>query len=440
MEGRDSIHMRKALYKASLEGNVNALIELLEEDHLVLERTLTSSSETPLHIAAMLSHVEFARDILSRKPDLTWEFDSEGFSPLHMASARKNIDMVRELVRYAPDVCLSTDSDGRTPLHLAAMKGRVEIMKELFQCRPEALDKVLFHGGDTILHLCVKNNRLEALELLLQWVVGSQISVNSKDDHGNTILHLAVAKKHIQIIKLLLLSNTAHEVEVNVLNQNGLTALDVLTQSNVRDLKDMEIAEVLRGTGGLSATEVSSGTNSINDGTNAAHVVRVRDNPPRNHMTRETSSSGRWGKRLNEYEKWLEKKQSTVMVVASLIASIGFQAILNPPTKFSGKPLEDREKQHVKDGFAPSPSISDSTDDNLKAWYMHANTIGVLGSMIVILLVMSGLPLKRRVFVWVLMFTMCASMTAMHVGPSSLSSQNCQRPNALGTLCPKFQQ
>ncbi|KAK9131329.1 hypothetical protein Sjap_011816 [Stephania japonica] len=132
-----------------------------------------------------------------------------------MASARKNIDMVRELVHYAPDVCLSTDSDGRTPLHLAAMKGRVEIMKELFQCRPEALDKVLSHGGETILHLCVKNNRLEALELLQQWV----------------------------IIKLLLLSNTAHEVEVKVLNQNGLTALDVLAQRNVRDLKDMEITE-----------------------------------------------------------------------------------------------------------------------------------------------------------------------------------------------------
>ncbi|KAK9101467.1 hypothetical protein Scep_024897 [Stephania cephalantha] len=149
-----SKEMRKALFEASLDGNVFALNELLEEDPLALERTITSSSETPLHIAAMLGHVEFAREILSRKPELASELDSEGFSPLHLASARKNIEMVRELVRAAPDVCLSTDSDGRTPLHLAAMKGRVEIMKELFRWRPGALDKVLFDGGETVLHLC----------------------------------------------------------------------------------------------------------------------------------------------------------------------------------------------------------------------------------------------------------------------------------------------
>ncbi|KAK9081530.1 hypothetical protein Syun_030854 [Stephania yunnanensis] len=143
-----SKEMRKALFEASLDGNVFALNELLEEDPLALERTITSSSETPLHIAAMLGHVEFAREILSTKPELASELDLEGFSPLHLASARKNIEMVRELARVAPDVCLSTDSDGRTPLHLAAMKGRVEIMKELFRWRPGALDKVLFDGGE----------------------------------------------------------------------------------------------------------------------------------------------------------------------------------------------------------------------------------------------------------------------------------------------------
>ncbi|KAK9131325.1 hypothetical protein Sjap_011812 [Stephania japonica] len=397
----ESDRLRKELYKASRQGDVSALIKLIEEDELVLERTITSSSETPLHIAAMLGHVEFANEILSRKPDLAWELDSEGLSPLHLASARNNIEMVRELVRAEPDVCLSTDCDGRTPLHLAAMKGRVEIMEELLRCRPTAIDKVLLNGGETILHLCAKHSRLEALELLLQWVAGHQIKINSKDNHGNTVLHLAVAKKHIQIIKLLL----GHDVEVNALNQNGLTALDSLTQSTVRDIKDMEIAETLRGAGGLRATEVvSTGSGRTND----AHVVQVRDYSPGHKITRQrSSSSGRWGKRLNEYEKWLEKKQNTVMVVASLIASIGFQAILNPPTEFSGKPLED-----VKDAFAPSPSIKkDYTSD--KELYMHANTIGVLGSMLVILLVMSGLPLKRRVFVWVLMFTMCASITAM---------------------------
>ncbi|KAK9131328.1 hypothetical protein Sjap_011815 [Stephania japonica] len=439
MSGSDqqkySKEMRKALFEASLEGNVFALNELLGEDPLVLERAITSSSETPLHIAAMLGHVGFAREILSRKPELALELDSEGYSPLHLASARKNFEMVRELVRAAPDVCLSTDCDGRTPLHLAAMKGRVKIMEELFQWRPEALDKVLFDGGETVLHLCMKHSRLEALELLLQWLGGHQVGVNTKDGHGNTILHLAVAKKHIQIIKLLLLSNSssAHDVEVNALNKSGLTALDILMQSTVRDPKDLEIAEVLRGAGGLrAATEIistgSTNNNSSGGKANAAHVITIRSDKPTTPLPSKSTSSGGWETRLNEYEKWLEKKQNTVMVVASLIAGIGFQAILNPPIGFNRKVDTDSLPDDLGDYANTTETTSQSPSapinilsflestfsdfDQFKA-YLHANSIGVVGSLIVTILVMSGLPLNRRVFIWILMFIMCASIAAM---------------------------
>ncbi|KAK9081539.1 hypothetical protein Syun_030863 [Stephania yunnanensis] len=374
-----SKEMRKALFEASLDGNVFALNELLEEDPLALERTITSSSETPLHIAAMLGHVEFAREILSRKPELASELDSEGFSPLHLASARKNIEMVRELARVAPDVCLSTDSEGRTPLHLAAMKGRVEIMKELFWWRPGALDKVLFDGGETVLHLCVKHSRLEALELSLQWLEDRQVSINSKDGHGNTILHLAVAKRHIQ---------------------------------------DLEIAEVLRGI-----------TNNNSSGkANAAHVITIRSDKPTVTLPTKSTSSGGWETRLNEYEKWLEKKQNTVMVVASLIAGIGFQAILNPPIGFNRKVDVDSLPADLGDfgdttqtnSTSPSAPVSilsflESRFSDFMQFkaYLHANSIGVFGSLIVTILVMSGLPLNHRVFIWILMFIMCASIEAM---------------------------
>ncbi|KAK9101483.1 hypothetical protein Scep_024913 [Stephania cephalantha] len=230
-------------------------------------------------------------------------------------------------------------------LVLIAMEGRVEIMKELFRWRPGALDKVLFDGGETVLHLCVKHSRLEALELSLQWLEDRQVSINSKDGHGNTILHLAVAKKHIQIIKLLLLSNSssAHGVEVNALNKNGLTALDILLQSTVRDPKDLEIAEVLRGgAGGLRAAAEIISTGSTNNNSsskaNAAHVITIRSDKP----------------------------------IATL------------PTK------------------------------QFKT-YLHANSIGVVGSLIVTILVMSGLPLNGRVFIWILMFIMCASIAAMGI-------------------------
>lgn len=206
--------MDRGLYEASLLGDVASLIQLIQEDALILDRTIIISAKTtfsdgsinPLHIAAMRGHLEFARVILKNKPELASKADSQGFCPLHWASVATNIDMVRELLRAQPSVCLSTDSDGRTPLHLAAMEGRVEIMKELLQWEPKAIEVVLY-GGETILHLCVKHGRLEALKLLLQWMHinfdDHQITVNSRDDDANTVLHLAVAKKQIQVLILI---------------------------------------------------------------------------------------------------------------------------------------------------------------------------------------------------------------------------------------------
>ncbi|KAK9099453.1 hypothetical protein Syun_026498 [Stephania yunnanensis] len=394
---RDIREIKKALLKASFEGNVIALADLLEKHPLLLDMPITFSSETPLHIAITGGHDEFAKVILSKKPGFASEFDSEGSSPLQLACASKNIEMVKLLLTAAPDICLHKDGYGLPPLHLAVMKGnRVDILKELLQCMPQAIDIVL-DGGETILHLCVNHSRLEELELLLQWLDNHhhEVSINSADDRRHTVLHLAVAKKQIQIAKLLL----AHGVEVNALNQNGLTALDILTQSTVRDLRDMDMLEVLEGAGGLRARD-----GNVNNITNDARhlVVEVRDNPPgiNQNIRRRTC------KALGKYEKDLKQKLNVMMVVASLIAGIGFQAALNPPSGLIKNPSEE------KHAFAPSSSTGDTTD-KFYSFYMFSNAIGVLGSLLVILLVMGGLPFDGPCFVWLLTILMCVSITAM---------------------------
>ncbi|KAK9131327.1 hypothetical protein Sjap_011814 [Stephania japonica] len=398
MEGSDCLgnirEIKKALLKASFEGNVIALADLLEKHPLLLGRPITFSSETPLHIAITGGHDEFAEVILSRKPEFASEFDSEGSSPLQLACASKNIEMVKLLLTAAPDICLHKDGYGLPPLHLAVMKGnRVDILKELLQSRPQAID-IMLDGGETILHLCVNNSRFEELEMLLQWlddhqheVSDNSINVNSTDGRRNTVLHLAVAKKHIQIIKLLL----AHGVEVNALNQNGFTALDILTQSTGRDLRDIEILEVLQGAGGLRAND-------------ARHiVVEVRDN----HAPGINNKIGRGREpALGKYEKELKQKLNTMMVVASLIAGIGFQAALNPPSGLIKKPPEEYEKQ-------PQSSSTSTSDEHNSIVYMFSNAAAVLGSLTVILLVMGGLPFKGPRFVWFLTILMCVSITAM---------------------------
>ena len=79
------------------------------------------------------------------------------------------------------------------------MRGRVEVVRELIVARPDSTQVVL-DGGETVLHLCVKYNQLEALKLLVESVSDEGEFLNSKDhEDGNTILHLAVMLKQIEV-------------------------------------------------------------------------------------------------------------------------------------------------------------------------------------------------------------------------------------------------
>lgn len=213
--------MGKELYEASVSGNVQALYALIKEDKLILERvSLTCFDETPLHIAAMRGHLGFTRALLSRKPKLASELDSQGRAPLHVACAEGHANVVQELLVADYSVCWVHDGDGKTPLHLAAAKGRVEVLRELIggiSGRVESTGKrvQLLQGGggggggkgegESVLHLCVKYNRLEALKLVVEWMNiddpgGEHESVmNSIDRDGNTFLHLAAALKQMEV-------------------------------------------------------------------------------------------------------------------------------------------------------------------------------------------------------------------------------------------------
>ncbi|XP_043705171.1 ankyrin repeat-containing protein At2g01680-like [Telopea speciosissima] len=322
---------------------------------------ITSFNETPLHIAAILGHVDFAREILRRKPELATELDSERYSPLHLASAEGNLEMVKELLKINSNVCCVADFDGRTPLHLAAIKGRIDVVKELIQARPEVIH-VRADRGETILHLCVKYNRLEALKLLLLESARSDQEqlLNSKDDDGNTALHLAAAKKQTKGIKLLLDKNG---IEVNVLNGSGVTALDILAQSSTRDMKDMDIGESLRAAGALRAKDIIilSSTMPVNNNYSTGAPITGSGNALFISSSRTNSSSEMQSP--DEKYKWLKKMKNSLMVVSTVIATMSFQAVLSPP---GGIWQDDPLSVGRTDSESYSPLHLASADGNLE--------------------------------------------------------------------------
>ncbi|KAL5987579.1 hypothetical protein ACLOJK_035328 [Asimina triloba] len=234
------------LYEAALVGDVDSLIQMLEADPFLLDRAKIvqgSNDSSILHTSALLGHIEFAKEILHRKPELAGSFNSQGSSPLHLAASKGHLEMVKELLEVGSDVCLARDKDGRTPLHVAAVSGRIEALRELVRAKPAAT-RVLTDGGETVFHLCVKHNHLEALKLLVESVDDAGV-VNMKDLEDNTILHLATAQKHIQMVDYLV---TNPKVEVNATNMKGSTALDILLESP-HDKADRKLKMILKAAG-----------------------------------------------------------------------------------------------------------------------------------------------------------------------------------------------
>ncbi|KAF8401043.1 hypothetical protein HHK36_014346 [Tetracentron sinense] len=402
--------MERRLYEASLHGNVASLRELMQEDELILDRvSVTCFDETPLHIAAMRGHVDFTRALLRFKPKLAAELDYRRCSPLHLASAEGYVVIVRELLSICPDACVFRDQDGRTPLHLAAMKGREEVLEVLLHVRPE-VTRITTDHGETIMHLCVKHNRLEALKMLVESESDDEF-VNSKDDDGNTILHIAAAMKQMETIKYLL---TRIGVKVNALNGNSFTALDVIEHSP-RDLKIMEIRESLREAGTLRAKNLPQAT--LIDGSEISQAVRrnevVAVAPPVVPQSGARDSS--FKKSTNNRKEWFKNTNEALMVTATVIASIAFQAGINPPGGVSteNKLFINNEGTNITLHAGKAIMADKYPEDYLT--FLGFNAASFIISSSIILFLLSGLPLKRRIFIGIQLVAMWVTITCMAV-------------------------
>ncbi|WRX32078.1 PGG domain - like 10 [Theobroma cacao] len=136
----------------------------------------------------------------------------------------------------------------------------------------------------------------------------------SAPDYSN--FHFSHCSKMIKY----LLTNT--KMEVNGRNANGFTALDLLLHSQ-RDLRDMEIKECLQKAGALRMTKV----HSIANNQEIEEVLPPIQAQPL--IPKETNSKPVVEK--HKHTDWLGRKRSALMVVASLLATVAFQASLSPP-------------------------------------------------------------------------------------------------------------
>ncbi|KAF5447916.1 hypothetical protein F2P56_033432 [Juglans regia] len=249
------------------------------------------------------------------------------------------------------DMCLVSDQEERIPLHLAAMRGHVEVIKELLIAHPGSISRVNLYG-DNVLHLCVRYNCLDALKLLVE-SVNDKDFVNSKDNDGNSILHLAVMlgqTKHqtdptfqaaastrsrcMQTIKYLL-SIPELKRKANAKNRIGnMTALDV-SETCHRDFKCIQIQDIPKAAGVRRSKDLNSPLlPALNDEEAQSARPIIEEQPADLSRFRKWWRYFylcRWVKHLQSQSNWIDETRGTLMLVATVIATMTFQSGINPP-------------------------------------------------------------------------------------------------------------
>ncbi|MED6109982.1 hypothetical protein PIB30_038696 [Stylosanthes scabra] len=372
--------------------------------------------ETPLHTAAVLGDLQLCEILLSKEPSLATQVDSEqGHSPLHLASAEGHTKVVKALLMANSDTCLIQDKHGNLPLHLAASRGQIGAIEELIRFKPCSVWEMVDDGS--VLHLCVRFNHLEAFKFIVESVHGAKHLLYAIDKDGNTLLHLAVSLRQIKMIRYLLLLPEIRTA-AKAMNRKGLTALEVLDHCP-RDFISFTIEQILVEFGIQRLRDIAILIIPQHQQEEASPQLSSTTHQEQEESHEELSSEWRkWENFYNKYLQyqgnWIEETRGTLMVVATVIATMTFQSTLSPPggvwqenTRNGGNSCKSYgvcEAGTAVVGYAWS-------EDYLR--FMFFNTISFFASLCVVLILITGFPLKNKVVVWVLTIDMTIAVTFM---------------------------
>ena len=133
----------------------------------------------------------------------------------------------------------------------------------------------------------------------------------------------------------------------------------------------------------------------------------------------ETRKQSRWSKWL-EYLRykgdWLEETRGSLMVVATVITTITFQPALSPPGGFWQS--DETNSSACGPGYEPCEAGTLVLAYQYRPLYLSfliSNSISFTASLCVTLLLISGFPLKNKVFMGILAFAMCTTLTFLGV-------------------------
>ncbi|KAG6388282.1 hypothetical protein SASPL_153484 [Salvia splendens] len=339
-------------------------------------------AETPLHKAAAAGNTAVALELLSLMPSLGRKLDWGGSSPLHLAIEGAHRDTARFMAAFDRMLVRVKGKNGMTPLLLCAARAgnhdeeeRRLLARLLIVC-PESVHDVN-NLKQTVVHVALVNQGCKTVCMLVDWLrrrnrISSVLSV--KDLNGNTPLHAAAqfgclggAEKIVKLVKL------------NRLNSERMSALDLAIKYN-----QSEVMRLLVEKGGKRKNEIRDDTTTTD------------------YVLTDSTLSEAFSRAFYFLTKELTLElRNTILVVATLIVSATYQAVLQPPGGLY--PPDDTQTTRPTMGLGRRLLLTgDDMWKNLAGqmvmekekyrYFMPCNTFSFALSVVIMIFVVPGSP------------------------------------------------
>ncbi|KAK3404674.1 hypothetical protein EUGRSUZ_K00982 [Eucalyptus grandis] len=309
----------------------------------------------PPRILAELQKVDkdLVEAIIDRLPKLLHVRDEKWGTPLHAAASVGNRDVVNLLLDKCPDLALQTDKGGSYPIHILcqAFEGRnPSVITDLIKGTWSKLADIKNKEGQNIVHVAAKAGKDLAVSWICAWCDGDIAwkLVNSKDDNGNTPLHLASKHVHCEVMRIL---TNDESVDLRLRNNDGLTALDVFMES--RSMSTRSSALLGRAILIVAGVPRSEGRDDLS---------------PREQGSGVSKSSP---------TEWIKDQVNTLLLVATLVASVTFTAGLTLPGGYNAS--DD-----------PHPGMATMLHHGMFQVFVIANTVAMYSSVLAVVVLLWG--------------------------------------------------
>ncbi|XP_030958766.1 ankyrin repeat-containing protein At5g02620-like [Quercus lobata] len=216
------------------------------EQGMNLLRKQNSEEDTALHVAVRKGEKKNVKLLIDEDPTLALMTNKAEESPLFLAVDREFYDIALEILKlekcspegrknmnalHAAVIRTYKYKEGMSALHISANKGHVDVMDTLIKRCPDICE-LLDNKGRTALHYAVESGMPKTVKFLLRKEEFQNL-INEQDEEGNTPLHLAATRGYAMIVQSLSLFSKVDNVIKNKADRTTLDILRSKTQKNI---------------------------------------------------------------------------------------------------------------------------------------------------------------------------------------------------------------